>query len=160
MTTASPRTLAQPAFPEFITAMALTMSLVALAIDTMLPAHGRIGEACAVADVNDTQYMVYMLFLGLAFGQLLVGPLADCIGRKRAIYIGLGLFAAGTLVSLAAETYTMMLAGRLIQGVGVAGPRVIAVAVVRDLFAGRQMARVMSFVITLFILVPAVATAL
>ncbi|MEO1118942.1 MAG: multidrug effflux MFS transporter [Pseudomonadota bacterium] len=160
MTTASPRTLAQPAFPEFITAMALTMSLVALAIDTMLPAHGLIGEAFAVADVNDTQYMVYMLFLGLAFGQLLFGPLADCIGRKRAIYIGLGLFAAGTLVSLAAETYAVMLAGRLIQGVGVAGPRVIAVAVVRDLFAGRQMARVMSFVITLFILVPAVAPAL
>ena len=149
----------QPAFPEFIAAMALTMSLVALAIDTMLPAHGLIGEAYGVADANDTQYMVYVLFLGLAFGQLLFGPLADNLGRKRAIYVGLGLFAAGTLVSIGADDYETMLAGRLLQGVGVAGPRVIAVAVVRDLFAGRYMARVMSFVITVFILVPAIAPA-
>ena len=149
-----------PAFAEFITAMAATMSLVALAIDTMLPAHGLIGEAYALTDINDTQYMVYMLFLGLAFGQVLFGPLADNIGRKPAIYVGLGIFAGGTLVSLAAADYTVMLAGRLLQGVGVAGPRVIAVAIVRDLFAGRQMARVMSFVITIFILVPAVAPAL
>ncbi len=68
------RQLEAPGFPEFITAMAVTMSLVALSIDAMLPAHGLIGEAFGVADANDTQYMVYALFLGLAFGQLLFGP--------------------------------------------------------------------------------------
>ncbi len=149
-----------PGFPEFIAAMAVTMSLVALAIDTMLPAHGLIGEAFGVADANDTQYMVYALFLGLAFGQLLFGPLADNIGRKRAIYVGLGIFTSGTLVSIGAADYDTMLFRRLLQGVGVAGPRVITVAIVRDLFEGRHMARVMSFVITVFILVPAVAPAL
>lgn len=140
--------------------MAVTMSLVALAIDTMLPAHGLIGEAYGVANANDTQYMVYALFLGLAFGQLLFGPLADNIGRKRAIYVGLGLFTSGTLVSIGASDYDTMLLGRLLQGVGVAGPRVITVAIVRDLYQGRHMARVMSFVITVFILVPAIAPAL
>lgn len=149
--------LRQPAFAEFITMMALSMSLVALAIDAMLPAHGLIGTAFAVENVNDTQYMVYMLFIGLAIGQFFFGPLADNLGRKPAIYIGLAIFVAGTLVSLFAASYPMMLFGRLLQGLGVAGPRTITVAIVRDLFAGRQMARVMSFVITIFILVPAIA---
>ncbi|MFK8051414.1 MAG: multidrug effflux MFS transporter [Woeseiaceae bacterium] len=150
----------QPAFPEFIIMMALTMSLVALAIDTMLPAHAIIGEELGVANINDTQFMVYMLFIGLGFGQLIFGALADGLGRLPAIFLGLGCFVVGTVVSLLSETFTVMLVGRLLQGIGVAGPRTITVAIVRDLYKGRQMASVMSFIMSIFILVPAIAPAL
>ena len=150
----------QPAFAEFIIMMALTMSLVALSIDTMLPAHGIIGVEFALGNINDTQFMVYMLFIGLGFGQLLFGPLADNLGRIPAIFLGLSCFAVGTVVSLLATDYTIMLLGRLLQGVGVAGPRTITVAVVRDLYKGRRMASVMSFIMSIFILVPAIAPAL
>lgn len=140
--------------------MALTMSLVALAIDAMLPAHGVIGVELGVDDVNDTQYIVYTIFAGLGLGQFLFGPLADAIGRKPALYAGLAIFVAGTLVSLSAPTYTLLLLGRFLQGIGVAAPRTMTVTIVRDLFAGRNMARVMSFVISIFILVPAIAPSL
>ncbi|MEM7610573.1 MAG: multidrug effflux MFS transporter [Pseudomonadota bacterium] len=149
-----------PGFAEFITMMAMTMSLVALAIDAMLPAHGLIGAEFAVANSNDTQYIVYMVFMGLAVGQLCFGPVADSIGRKPALYIGLAIFVTGTFVSLFANTFGAMLFGRFLQGIGVAGPRTLTVAIVRDLFKGRQMARVMSFVVTVFILVPAIAPSL
>lgn len=140
--------------------MALTMSLVALAIDTMLPAHGLIGEEMGVQNINDTQFMVYMLFIGLGFGQLLFGPMADSFGRLPSIYLGLAIFVVGTVISLFSQTFEIMLAGRLLQGIGVAGPRIITVAIVRDLYAGRQMASVMSFIMSIFILVPAIAPAL
>lgn len=140
--------------------MALSMSVVALAIDTLLPAHGLIGAEFAVARTNDTQYIVYSLFLGLGLGQLFFGPLADAIGRRPAVLWGLALFALGTLVSLFAEDYAIMLIGRFLQGIGVSAPRVLTITIVRDLFVGRQMARMMSFVASLFILVPAIAPAL
>lgn len=140
--------------------MALTMSIVALAIDAMLPAHGDIGREFAVADVNDTQYVVYTIFVGLGLGQFLFGPLSDAWGRKPALYLGLGIFTIGTLISLTAPSFSVLLAGRFLQGIGVAAPRTMTVTIVRDLFTGRNMARVMSFVISIFILVPAIAPAL
>ncbi|MEN7341670.1 MAG: multidrug effflux MFS transporter [Pseudomonadota bacterium] len=150
----------QPLFPEFIIMMALTMSLVALAIDTMLPAHAVIGQELGVANINDTQFLVYTLFIGLGFGQIIFGPLADSKGRIPALFAGLGCFLVGTAISLFSNDFPTMLAGRLLQGVGVAGPRTIAVAIVRDLYKGRKMASVMSFIMTVFILVPAIAPAI
>ena len=85
------------------------------------------------------------LFLGLGFGQLLFGPLSDRIGRKPAIHAGLVLFMVGCLVSIFAPTFEVMIAGRVLQGVGVAGPRIVIIALVRDQYEGRMMARLMSF---------------
>ena len=126
----------------------------------MLPALPAIGAELAVADPNDTQLVVSALLLGLGIGQLLYGPLSDSIGRKRAIYAGLTLFFVGCLMSLSARGFEWMIAGRVLQGIGVAAPRIVTVALVRDQYSGRDMARVMSFVMAVFILVPALAPAL
>lgn len=145
---------------EFVALAALLMSLVALSIDAILPALPVIGSELGARHPNDAQYVVSALFLGLGAGQLLWGPLSDRIGRKPAIYAGLAVFMAGCLVSYFAATFETMLAGRALQGVGVAGPRIVTMALVRDQYAGRPMARIMSFAMAVFILVPAVAPAL
>ena len=145
---------------EFIALVALLMSLVALSIDTMLPALPAIGRDLGVSRPNDAQFVVTALFLGMAFGQILYGPLSDRIGRKPAIYAGLAVFMVGCLVSLRASTFEVMIAGRILQGFGVAGPRIVTVALVRDQYEGREMARLMSFAMAIFILVPAIAPAL
>ncbi len=147
-------------FAEFIALTALMTSLVALSIDAMLPALPAIGSELGVTDANDNQLVVSMLMLGLAFGQIIYGPLSDSTGRKPAICLGLAIYAAGCLLSIFATSYAMMLAGRFAQGLGVAGPRVVTLALVRDGYEGRAMARVMSSVMAVFILVPVIAPAL
>lgn len=146
--------------PEFVSLAAMLMSLVALSIDAMLPALPMIGADLGAGDPNHSQLVVSALFLGLAAGQVLYGPLSDSIGRKPAVYAGLVLFILGCLLSLFARDFETMLWGRLLQGFGAAAPRVVTLALVRDLYQGRAMARVMSFVMTVFIIVPAVAPAL
>ena len=104
--------------------------------------------------------MIVSLFFGLGIGQICFGPLSDRIGRKPAIYAGLAVFMAGCVVSIFAPTFETMIAGRVLQGIGVAGPRIVTVALVRDQYGGRPMARIMSFAMAVFILVPAAAPAL
>ncbi len=133
------------------------MSLTALSIDAMLPALSQIGRDLNVQNANDRQLVISMIFMGLAFGQLFFGPLSDSVGRKPAIYGGLILFMAGSLLSMLATSFPMMLTGRLIQGIGISAPRAVTLALVRDQFEGRAMARVMSFVSTVFILIPMLA---
>ena len=145
---------------EFVPLIALLMSLVALAIDAMLPALPAIGHDLGAPRPNDAQFVITSLFLGLGLGQMLFGPLSDRIGRKPAIHVGLVLFMAGCLVSIFASTFEAMIAGRVLQGIGVAGPRIVTVALVRDQYEGRRMARLMSFTMAVFILVPTVAPAL
>ena len=145
---------------EFVPLIALLMALVALSIDAMLPALPEIGSDLGAAQRNDAQLVVTALFLGLGFGQLLFGPLSDFIGRKPAICAGLVLFMAGCIVSILAPTFEAMLAGRVLQGIGVAAPRIVTVALVRDQYEGRRMARIMSFAMAVFILVPTLAPGL
>lgn len=142
---------------EFVALVALMFSLVAMSIDAMLPALPAIGADLAVADANDTQLVVASLFFGLAFGQLLAGPLSDSFGRKPIIYAGFFLFMGGCLLSIFAPSFEWMIAGRVLQGFGAASPRIVTIALVRDLYEGRAMARVMSFALSVFILVPALA---
>lgn len=144
----------------FIVMMASFMAAVAISIDAMLPALEVIGRDLGVVDVNHTQYILVLIFAGMAVGQLVCGPLSDAKGRKKVLYGGLALYAVGSLVSLFATSMPVMLAGRLLQGLGVSGPYVSAVAIVRDKFSGEDMARVMSLVMMIFVAVPAVAPAL
>ena len=123
-------------FGEFVALMALMMSLVAMSIDSMLPALADIGNDLGVARENANQLIVTMIFLGLATGQLLYGPLSDSVGRKPAIYLGYGVFIVGTLLSIFALNFPMMLVGRLLQGIGVAAPRSVSVALIRDQYEG------------------------
>jgi DHA1 family bicyclomycin/chloramphenicol resistance-like MFS transporter len=125
----------------------------------MLPALPEIASDLGVTQVNDSQYVISILFAGMAVGQMIFGPMSDSVGRKKAINLGFATFIVGCLVSLFATSFTTMLIGRFLQGLGAAGPRVVSIALVRDRYEGREMARVMSFVMTIFILVPVIAPA-
>jgi DHA1 family bicyclomycin/chloramphenicol resistance-like MFS transporter len=146
-------------FAEFISLTAMMMSLVALSVDTMLPALSEIGRDLGVTDSNSSQLIISLFFLGMAFGQLIYGPASDNTGRKPAIYVGYALFITGCVLSLVATNLPVMLAGRFLQGFGTAGPRIVSIAIVRDRHEGSAMARVMSFVMTVFIIVPIIAPA-
>jgi len=150
----------EPSFAEFVVVISLMMSLTALSIDTMMPALPKIGIELGVQNTNDRQLIISMIFLGLALGQLFFGPLSDKTGRKPAIYTGYSIYTIGSLLALFAASFPMMLAGRILQGIGISAPRAITLALVRDRYAGRMMARVMSFVMTVFILVPMLAPSL
>ena len=100
---------------------------------------------------------VILYMAGFAVGQIFFGPLSDHYGRKPILMVGLAVFIFGTIGALWARSFEMLLIARLVQGIGAASPRIIAIAVVRDLYAGRQMARVMSFAMMVFITIPVLA---
>src|SRR5688500_17034981 len=131
-------------FGEFVALMGMLTALVALSIDMVLPSLPAIGESLGVTRANDNQLVLSLLFLGFGVGQFFYGPFSDAAGRKPAAFVGLTVFTAGCSLSLLSQTFPMMLAGRLLQGLGVAGPRTMTIALVRDRFEGREMARVMS----------------
>jgi len=145
---------------EFISLMALLMSLVALTIDAMLPALSQIGDDLNVANPNDIQLIVSTVFFGMAMGLMLYGPISDSYGRKKAIYLGIGIFLIGSLISSLSTSFTLMLVGRVVQGFGAAACRVVTLAMIRDKFSGREMGRVMSLIMVIFIMVPALAPSL
>ncbi len=154
------RTRAQLPMAEFVSLVALLSALVALAIDAILPALPDIGQTLGVSDPNRTQLVVSVFFVGLSLGQMIAGPLSDAIGRRPVVGIGLVVFALGCLGAILAPSLESLLLARCLQGVGLACPRIASLALVRDLFRGDAMARVLSFVMAVFILVPLVAPAL
>jgi len=145
---------------EFVALMATITSMVALAIDSMLPAFPAIAQDFLVQDQSSLQNIIAVLFLGFGFGQILFGPLSDVFGRKPPIYVGMIVFAFGSVVSGIAPSYEIFLVGRFLQGLGGAAPRIISLALIRDRFTGDAMAQVTSLVMTIFVLVPAVAPSL
>jgi len=147
-------------FGEFVALMAMVSSLAALSTAAILPALSTIAEDLALHRRNDAQLIISILLLGMALGQVLFGPISDSIGRKPPVYAGYVLFGLGCLLSIFSTHLKMMLIGRFLQGFGIAGPRSVSLALIRDLHEGRQMARVMSFVMTVFILVPIIAPAM
>ncbi|MEO9569900.1 MAG: multidrug effflux MFS transporter [Polaribacter sp.] len=145
---------------EFIIVMASLMSLVALAIDALLPAIADISKTIHISDPKDNQLLITMIFLGLGFGQLISGPISDSLGRKPVIYVGFIVFVFASLICVFSTSLEMMILGRILQGMGLSAPRTISIAMVRDRFSGNYMARVMSFIVVIFILVPVVAPAI
>lgn len=145
---------------EFTILMALMMSIVAISIDALLPALGLIGNELKVEHENDVQLIIGFIFAGMAIGQLIAGPLSDALGRKPVLFFGIALYLAGSVFCYFAQDFHLLLAGRFIQGLGVSAPYVTAVSVVRDKYSGEHMARIMSIVMMIFIIVPAVAPTL
>ena len=144
-------------FREFIALMALLMSMTAMSIDIMLPALPDIGATLGVRDASDLPLVVTVFMLGMAIGQLVWGPLADRFGRRRPLLLGLLLFVLATTVAVTSQSFPQLLAARFLQGIGGSVGRIIVTTIVRDLFVGRQMARVLSTVMMVFILVPILA---
>ncbi len=149
-------TRGQP-LPEFIAMLALIFAVIAFSIDSMLPALPEIAAALTPQNVNRAQLVLTSFVGGLGLGLLVGGPLSDALGRKPVITAGFALYALAAVAAIFADSLDLLLAARFVQGIGAAAPRIVALAMVRDLYQGREMARITSFVMMVFILVPAVA---
>jgi len=145
---------------EFIALMASLMSVVALAIDALLPALDLIGISIGTVNTLDNQLLITMIFLGLGLGPLFFGPISDSLGRKPIVYMGFGIFIIASFICVYSESLEMMVAGRILQGIGLSAPRTISIAMVRDTFKGDYMARIMSFITVVFLLIPIIAPAM
>lgn len=130
---------------------------IAFSVDTMLPALGQIGKDLSPEAPNRSQFVVSSFILGMGIGTLLVGPISDAYGRKPVILGASVLYFAGTYAAYTAQSIEVMVWARILQGLGAAGPRAVGMALVRDLYSGREMARIMSFAMMVFSLIPAVA---
>lgn len=145
---------------EFVALMAALMSIAALALDALLPALDIIGIAVGATNPAHNQLLITLFFLGLGTGPLLFGPISDSIGRKPVVYMGFGLFIFASLLCVYSQSLELMITGRILQGVSLSAPRTISIAMIRDKYSGDYMARVMSFVTVVFIIVPIIAPAL
>nr|WP_294169144.1 multidrug effflux MFS transporter [uncultured Sphingomonas sp.] len=147
----------RPGARETVALLAGLMALNAFAIDAMIPALPAIGDQLGVADENRRQLVVVAYTFGFGCGQLVWGPLADRFGRKPVLAIGIALYTLFAALCSIAPSFELLVAGRVLQGASAAATRVLVVAMVRDLFEGEAMARVMSLVFMVFMLVPVLA---
>lgn len=150
----------QPGLVEFTLLIAAITSILALGIDAILPAMPNMSADLGLEDPNTIQLAITYYLVGMGFGMLFFGPASDSYGRKPMIYAGMVLFLVGSIICAMADDYNTLIIGRLVQGVGVSAPRAITMSLVRDLYSGREMAKVMSIVSAAFILVPAIAPTL
>lgn len=147
-------------FKEFVSMIALVMAVNALAIDTMLPALPQIGDSIGIPTESGRQWIVTSYLLGFGGAQLFFGTLSDRFGRRPILLLGLSGYFVFSVMSAVAGTFEAMMVARVIQGICAAATRVLAISIVRDRFAGRQMARVMSLVFIVFLAVPIIAPSL
>lgn len=143
--------------PEFIALMATHFAMVAFSVDSMLPSLPTIAAELTPGIPNAEQLILTSFVLGLGLGTFLIGPISDSLGRKPTILWGFGLYGIGALLAMIAPNFETLLAARLLQGLGASSPRIVGVAVIRDQYSGRAMAKIVSFVMMIFILIPAVA---
>jgi MFS transporter, DHA1 family, multidrug resistance protein len=144
-------------FPEFVVAIASIMALNPLAMDMMLPALPSIGAAFNIADANHPQMVLSTFLTGFGVGQFVMGPLSDRFGRRPVLLGGMAVYVVASLLAIAASSFETLLLARALQGLGTSATRVIATSIVRDCYAGRRMASVMSLAMMVFIAVPVVA---
>jgi len=147
-------------FPEFVVVIASIMALNPLAMDMMLPALPDIASAFHIANANRPQEVLSTFLIGFGLGQFIMGPLSDRFGRRPVLVDGMVLYGAASLLAITAQSFETLLLARLLQGLGTSATRVIATSIVRDCYAGRRMASVMSFAMMVFIAVPVVAPSL
>ncbi len=156
MSAAQPQTRTTSKF-EFVCMMGLMFATIAFSIDAMLPALPDIVDSLTPDDPNRAQLIITSFLLGMGLGTMLAGPLSDALGRKTVIVIGAGLYMAGALMAYFAQSLEWILLARVLQGLGAAGPRVVSLAMARDLFVGRAMAQIVSYAMLVFTIVPAIA---
>ena len=143
---------------EFIALVAMLFSTVAFSVDALLVAFPAIEQELNAG--GTAHYVVTAFMAGLAIGTLFAGPISDAMGRKPTMYIGASLFIISGVVAWVTDDYRVLLFARFVQGLAASGPRVVSLAIVRDLYEGRQMAQIISFAMVLFTIVPTLAPAL
>ncbi|EJJ25108.1 multidrug effflux MFS transporter [Rhizobium sp. CF142] len=144
-------------FVEFVVTIAIMTASIAMAIDSMLAALPSIGHSLGVTNNNDTQLVIGVFFLGFGASQIIFGSLSDAFGRRNILLGGLACYILGMFAAAATGSFEMLLIMRFVQGIGGAAVRITTMAIVRDCFGGREMARVMSYVMIVFMIVPIVA---
>jgi MFS transporter, DHA1 family, multidrug resistance protein len=144
-------------FPEFVVFIASIMALNPLAMDMMLPALPNIASAFHIVDANRPQLVLSIFLLGFGIGQFVIGPLSDRFGRRPVLLGGMTVYFIASALAIAAPSFETLLLARALQGLGTSATRVIATSIVRDCYAGRRMASVMSLAMMVFIAVPVVA---
>lgn len=142
---------------EFVALLAMMMASVAFSIDAMLPALPMIGQELTPDRPQNAPLILSMFLFGMGVGTFFTGPLSDSFGRKRVILVGSVLYILGAAIAWASGAFEMVLLGRVLQGLGAAGPRIVTSAIIRDRFSGRQMAQISSVIMMIFVMVPAVA---
>ena len=143
--------------PEFITLMAMLVATIALSIDALLPALPDISEQLVPKSPNQAQLVLSAFIVGMAFGTFFTGPLSDSFGRKKILYLGASVYIICSIFCIFALNLETIVIARFFQGVGAAAPRVVSIALVRDFYSGREMARISSFIMIIFAIVPAIA---
>ncbi|MHA6718240.1 multidrug effflux MFS transporter [Sphingomonas sp. RS6] len=157
----APSTNAPPLrFGEFVSLAAALMALTALGIDSMLPALPAIGEGLGVASANHRQFVVTAFLIGFAVAQLAYGPLSDRFGRRPVLLVALGSYVVTSGIAAMSGSFVLLLVARVAMGTAAAGARVVTVALVRDCYSGRAMARVMSLAFIVFMAAPIFAPAM
>ncbi|MFV2002109.1 MAG: MFS transporter, partial [Paracoccaceae bacterium] len=141
---------------EFVAMMATLFAMIALAVDAMLPGLPEIAAELSPDAANRAQLVIGVFMLGMGLGTFVAGPLADAYGRRPVVFGGIIIFMTGAILAYFANSLELLLAARLVQGIGVAGPRIAPLAMIRDIYEGRKMAQISSFVMMVFMLVPAV----
>lgn len=144
-------------FAEFVIVIAAIMALNPLAMDMMLPALPNIGSTFHIDVANRVQTVLSAFVIGFGLGQFAIGPLSDSFGRRPVLIGGMVLYVLASLFAIAAPSFEMLLLARALEGLGTAATRVIATSIVRDCYAGRRMASVMSLAMMIFIAVPVIA---
>jgi MFS transporter, DHA1 family, multidrug resistance protein len=144
-------------FGEFVVVIATIMALNPLAMDMMMPALPDIGSAFHIDVANRLQTVLSAFLIGFGVGQFVIGPLSDSFGRRPVLLGGMVLYAIASVLAIAAPSFETLLLARALEGLGTSATRVIATSVVRDCYAGRRMASVMSLAMMIFIAVPVVA---
>ena len=144
---------------ELIVLMALLMSLQAFGIDSMLPALGEIASEMS-ADGNQRQLVIGAYFLGSGIGAFFPGAFADRFGRRPILALGLVSYIVLSLACAIVTDFNTIVALRALQGLTCAGLSVVPAAIVRDHVGGDRMARMMSLIMMIFLLVPIVAPAI
>ncbi|MCB4769545.1 multidrug effflux MFS transporter [Ancylobacter sp. Lp-2] len=144
-------------FKQFVGLIAMMMATNAIAIDSMLPSLPEIGQALNIDTANHTQLIITSYLLGFGAAQIVYGPLADRFGRRSVLLVGMVIYTIASLGAAFATSFEVMMMARALQGVGAAATRILAVAIVRDCYSGRQMARVMSLAFIVFLAVPVIA---
>jgi DHA1 family bicyclomycin/chloramphenicol resistance-like MFS transporter len=146
---------------ELVAFLAMAIALSALGIDLLLPAFPQIrAEFGLPPGSTQVSGFITTYFVGLAVGQLLIGPLADRFGRRPLLQVGMAVYVVGATLAMVAPSFGLLLLARFVWGVGAAGGRVLSMAIVRDRFVGAAMARTMSLIMAVFIIVPVVAPAI
>jgi len=142
---------------ELVALLAMLVATVAFSIDAMLPAMPAIGAELVPDNPNSAQLVLSAFIVGMGVGTLFIGPMSDAWGRKPVMLGGAAVYIAGAALAWAAPSIELLILARLMQGLGASGPRVVSLAVIRDLYSGREMARLLSFVMIVFTLFPAFA---